>query len=871
MSAGAAVAPPSSDELAVGWREKACAEPVSALAEAEDLLAARGSADQRRVLARHVAALACVELGRAEQARRHAELGLADALRRGEPEPAAQLRLTLAWIELERGATAACRVRLAEAEPQLDAAGRARACCLRGLLHVQTGRHRKARERFTAALDRLGAGDRRWRANALLGRGLANLYDNRLADAEEDLAAAEEIFAAEGRSLRAGGCRHNRGCVAHRAGDLPRALRLFEQAQAIGLDESVLPEAMVDRGEALAAAGLTEQARVIMERAAERLEACGRSGRLAETRLALAGCALRAGDPVAAATEASAARRSFRGQRRPAWAALACAVAWQAKLRAGRYSRFTLAAARRVAAECERFGWAVPAAELRITAARCAQRAGLGGTARALLGGCATPRTGAPPQERALGHLAEALLAEQDGDAARLFRACRDGLRQVDEQAAGMAAFELRVHALGVADELGEVAVRAALRVGDPRLVLRWTERSRAAALQRRALRPPSDRRLGVELVELRAAVQDVSRGARPERGRDEVARRERRVRQRAMLAQGGTRKLPDPGGLAEISAELGDSALLSFFAHDGSVLAASIMDGVTRLHALGAVREVEQQVGRLRHLLARQATGVAARAAPMFQHGTEVTAADLQARLLGPVLPELERGRPLVVVPTGALHLLPWSALPTCRGRSVTVAPSIRCWRGGAERVRRGAPAGPGAWIAGPGLEHAEREVRALHERHGGRLLRGSEATCEQVLSTLDGAGTVHLAAHGHFRSDQPLMSCVDLADGPMFAHDLDRLHRSPTTVVLSACDVGKSAVSRGDQLRGLTTTLLDRGAATVIASVVPVPDERTAEVMCALHDALAAGRPPAAALARAQAAHGESGFICVGYGGGR
>ncbi|GAA2329333.1 CHAT domain-containing protein [Saccharopolyspora halophila] len=872
MSAGAAVAPPDPVESVLRWRERACAEPVAALEEAERILATVGRDDELRVLARHVAALACAELGRAEQAHRHARFGLARAVCNDWMGWAAQLRLTLAWIELERGATSASRVQLDEADPHLDAGGRARARCLRGLLHVQTGHHRQAHEHLTTALDDLRVdGDRRWTANALLGRGLAALYLNRPAEAEADLAAAERVFAADGKRLRAAGCRHNRGCVAFRAGDLPRALRLFEQAVAIGLDEAVLPEAMVDRGEALAAAGLTEQARSIMEQAAERLAACGRSGRLAETRLALAGCALRSGDLVEAAAQASAARGLFRGQRRPAWAALAAATTWQANLRAGRYSRFTLAAARRVAAECERYGWTVPAAELRITAGRCAQRAGLRGTARRLFGGCAVPPPDAPPPEKALGHLAEALLAEQDGDPSRLFRACRAGLRQVDEQAAGMAAFELRVHALGLADELGEVAVRAALRVGDPRLVLRWTERSRAAALQRRALRPPSDQRLNSDLVELRAAVQDVPRSTDPKRAVAEVARLEKRVRHRAMLVRGGTDRLGDSGGLAGISADLGDAVLLSLFSHRGRLYATSVVDGATRLHVLGPENCAAQQVVRLRHLLARQACGVASRAEPMFEHGARLAAAELQRSLLAPVLPELERGRRLVVVPTGVLHLLPWAALPACRGRSVTATPSLRCWRSGAERSRDMDPAAPGAWIAGPRLEHAEREVSALHARHGGRLLLESEATCERVLSTLDGAGTVHLAAHGHFRGDQPLLSCLDLADGPLYAHDLDRLHRSPATVVLSACDVGKSAVTRGDQLSGLTTTLLDRGAATVIASVVPIPDDRTAEVMCSLHEALAEGRPPDTALAEAQARHGESGFICVGYGGDR
>src|SRR5256885_10857576 len=36
---------------------------------------------------------------------------------------------------------------------------------------------------------------------------------------------------------------------------------------------------------------------------------------------------------------------------------------------------------------------------------------------------------------------------------------------------------------------------------------------------------------------------------------------------------------------------------------------------------------------------------------------------------------------RPLIIVPTGSLHALPWTALPTCAGRPVSVTPSARLW----------------------------------------------------------------------------------------------------------------------------------------------------------------------------------------------
>ena len=116
-------------------------------------------------------------------------------------------------------------------------------------------------------------------------------------------------------------------------------------------------------------------------------------------------------------------------------------------------------------------------------------------------------------------------------------------------------------------------------------------------------------------------------------------------------------------------------------------------------------------------------------------------------------------------------------------------------------------------------------------------------------------------------FRSDQPLFSALELADGPLYVHDLDRLRRGPRLLVLSACEAGLSGVRPGDELMGLTAALLGCGTATLIASVVPVPDDRTAAVMTALHSGLRAGLAPSAALAAAQADDGQQlGFVCFG-----
>ncbi|MFD0918379.1 CHAT domain-containing tetratricopeptide repeat protein [Saccharopolyspora rosea] len=873
LSAGVAVRPPEESlvDTALRWLDHASAAPESAARQAAEWLADPRSGAELRVLARHLAALAAVERGRMRDAKRHARLGIGAARRSGFPQREAQLRLTLAWVELNRGETSTSWEHLVAAEANLPEPDRARAGCLRGLLRCRAGQYRDAITELDEALRRLTVGDdRRWVANALLGRGLAHMYTNSPAEAEADLAAAERTFAGDRRTGRAAACRHNRGCVAFLAGDLPKALRLFEQAAAAGLDPQSNPEVLVDRAEAMAAAGLNREAREVLDRAASLLAAHGRDGRLAETRLAAAGCALRDGDTAAALEDATTARRLFRAQHRPAWAALASAAAWQARLKAGQCSRHSLSAARRTAATCEGYGWIGPAAELRLTAGRCAQRAGLAATARKLLARAAESKGDArvPAHQRALGWLADALLAEQDGDLARLFEACRGGLQAVECHAATMAAFELRVSAFGLADELAETAVRAALRTGDPRLVLRWSERARASALHRRALRPPSEPGLRESLAELRSAVLAMRESRSPADAVAAVAELEDQVRHRAMLVRGGTSGLRAAWGIDDVAAELGDAVLLSLFSQGGRLLAVSIVEGRARLHALGPESTAEAQAGRLRHFLARRAQSASPRAVPAFAQAAGSAAEVLQEQLLRPVLPALAEGRPLVVVPTGRLHVLPWAELPACRGRGVTVSPSLRCWLRGARDARESV-GDRQVWISGPGLEHAEDEVASLHDMAGGRLLTGPNATAERVLDTVDGAATAHIAAHGRFRDDQPLLSCLDLADGPLYTYDLDRLHRGPTTVVLSACEVGRSAVHRGDQLSGLAATLLGRGTATVIASVVPVPDERTARVMLALHTALREGRAPATALAEAQAAHGESGFVCLGYGG--
>jgi tetratricopeptide (TPR) repeat protein len=769
--------------------------------------------------ARHAHVLALVERGRLTEAD-----GAARVLVRGNPRP--EFRLTMAWIDLDAGRFADCARQLAAARPGLSGAGLARADCLHGLLHCASGAHEAAVAVLTSVLPRLRA-DRRWLANALVGRGTSHGYLRRLAAAEADFARAARLYGAIDEPARAAACLHNQGFVALQAGDLPAALRLFADAERAGLDPVRHPETMVDRAQALVAAGLTRDARPVLVRAAALLADAGRGTKLAEATLAVAHCAARADRPDIAAEAATRAAELFARQGRTSWRPAARAVVLAA---AGGTAREV----RRVAADCDRHGWTLSAAELRLAAANRTEPV----VARAWLVSVAAGRNRGPVPVRALGWLARARLAPSRR---AVFAACRAGLRAVRRDAATMGAWELRAGMAAHTVAIAALGMRAAVETARPRTVLRWTDECRV--VERPPVLPPGDPEQARRLVALRSAIVS---------GRSPGRVRGLECQFRTLdLATGGPGTAVDDWTFPGLFAALGDRALVSYLVHDGQLCAVSCVDGRCRFHRLGPMAAVDAAVRSLR-FNARLHSARGDRAAGR--------AADELAALL--VLVD----RPLVVVPTGSLHAVPWAALPTCRDRAVSVAPSVSAWL----RARRaGEQPGDGkVWLAGPRLRHARREATRLHERHGGLLRTGRAATTTAALAALDGADLVHVAAHGRFREDQPLFSSVELADGPLFGYDVQRLCRPPRRVVLSACDAGRAAVWPGGEAIGMATALLRCGTATVVASVLPVPDRQAVGLVTALHEGLADGLGPATALAAAQAEHGHLGFVCFGTG---
>ncbi|MFI6098730.1 CHAT domain-containing protein [Lentzea sp. NPDC051213] len=265
----------------------ASADPQATIATTE----VRGTRAERAD-ALHDLSIAHVELGHLDVAARFARRGLRLC---GE----ARFHLTLAWIDLDRGRRGQSLRHLDLATPHLRGRELARARCLRGLHLCGSAEPRLAIAELTSVIRELRRyGDERWLANALVGRGIARCSATKLTEAEADFAAAQTVLQAIGEPGRAAMCLHNRGFVAMLTGDLPLALRRYEDAAKAGLDSTSRPEALVDRAEALLAAGLTTEARRLLTPALELLRRCNRH--VPELAVLSARCALRDGDPAPA-------------------------------------------------------------------------------------------------------------------------------------------------------------------------------------------------------------------------------------------------------------------------------------------------------------------------------------------------------------------------------------------------------------------------------------------------------------------------------------------------------------------------------------------------------------------------------------------
>ena len=363
----------------------------------------------------------------------------------------------------------------------------------------------------------------------------------------------------------------------------------------------------------------------------------------------------------------------------------------------------------------------------------------------------------------------------------------------------------------------------------------------------------------------------------------------------------------PEPLDAAEIQGLLGDDGLLLEYAlgEDRSFLWAVTSDAVEVFEL--ASRSILEEAARLAH-----------RELSVFDPlggGARDDALERLAELvLAPVAEQLQ-GRRLVVVADGALHYVPFAALPSpgappeARGEpllarhEIVHLPSastlallrrehrhrIRAAKTLAVladpvfqlddprlEARAGVPR-EARLEAEPGRQRGEsflrlpatrREAHALaelalpgqvwtalgFEAHRGAVLEGDLARYRFV----------HFATHGVIDASQPELSGLLLSryhedgtsrEGFLSLNDIYGLELQADLVVLSGCETALGPTLYGEGLVGLTRGFLHAGASRVMASLWRVQDRATAELMARFYRGLLAeGLAPGTALREAQ-----------------
>ena len=241
--------------------QSALSTPLMALARARQLLA--GNLDHVEASYAHqAAAIVLRDGGDSAAALREVRAALKATLKSKDRGREADVRATLGTTLVTSGRARAGLAELDLAAQQARGAPLARIRLRRAYALTLLGRYDDALADLRGGLvvvRRLG--DVLWQARILNNRSVLHLTMGNLGKADDDAREAEELFEGIGQALESAQACHNRGIVAARSGDIPAALRLLERAGQRYDELGVLePDLVIDRGQALLAAGLAAEA-----------------------------------------------------------------------------------------------------------------------------------------------------------------------------------------------------------------------------------------------------------------------------------------------------------------------------------------------------------------------------------------------------------------------------------------------------------------------------------------------------------------------------------------------------------------------------------------------------------------------------------
>ncbi len=255
----------------------------------------------------------------------------------------------------------------------------------------------------------------------------------------------------------------------------------------------------------------------------------------------------------------------------------------------------------------------------------------------------------------------------------------------------------------------------------------------------------------------------------------------------------------------------------------------------------------------------------------PFYAERAAQQSRELWDRLLAPFAAHLPAGGPLVIVPHGPLHELPFETLldpagtPLFERWTVSFAPSVSTLARARERHKEPQPKdGFLVFSSGRGLELLEAEAGEVARLFGNdkAAFKPTEASFESYEHVVPGARQLLISTNGTWApGDQrktylEILPTRDVHDSRLSVAEIAAIPLSAELVALEACDTARGETRSNDERLDLTRAFLTAGAASVLATRWKVPDEpATTRFLLDFYRAYRQGGPGGKGLRKDQA----------------
>ena len=155
--------------------------------------------------------------------------------------------------------------------------------------------------------------------------------------------------------------------------------------------------------------------------------------------------------------------------------------------------------------------------------------------------------------------------------------------------------------------------------------------------------------------------------------------------------------------------------------------------------------------------------------------------------------------------------------------------------------------------------LPSARKEAEMIAELLGAEPLLEERATKRAVLQRIPSVSLIHLAAHGHaergeiaLAPERPTNATPCEKDYLLTMDDISQVQLRAKLVVLSCCHSAQGGV-RAEGVVGIARAFLGSGARSVLASLWPIPDKATEQLMSRFYKHLVRGESASESLHQA------------------